>query len=201
MLNKLDITKESWPDFTDSTAFLRPACLWFLLAAQQQTFPPADNRFLGQRTVRVKALQLALRTLSAASVPPTHAFDGVLGLAGRTASQIELSSHTNCSAKQGLVLDADCCFRYRRDGHQVSLRLLSLLRGMNISPCHKKGKNAVSLLHVSDIPDLLVSCLLSFVSGYRENLYLSLSSYCQRVMSLSVRPSTHEVLDIISPPS
>jgi len=86
-------------------------------------------------------------------------------------------------------------------GHHVSLRLLSLLRGMNISPCHKKGKNAVSLLHVSDIPDLLVSCLLSFVSGYRENLYLSLSSHCQRVMSLSVKPSTHEVLDIISPPS
>ncbi len=65
----------------------------------------------------------------------------------------------------------------------------------------KKGENAVSLLHVSDIPDLLVSCLLSFVSGYREILYLSLSSHCQRVMSLSVKPSTHEVLDIISPPS
>jgi len=51
--------------------------------------------FLGQRTVRVKALQLTLRTLSAALVAPTHAFDVVLGLAGRTASQIELSSHTN----------------------------------------------------------------------------------------------------------
>jgi len=29
------------------------------------------------------------------------------GLAGRTASQIELSSNTNCSAKQALVLDTD----------------------------------------------------------------------------------------------
>ncbi len=63
--------------------------------------------FLGQRTVRVKAQQPALLTLSAASVPNTHAFDGVLGLAGRTASQIELSSHTNSSAKQALVLDSD----------------------------------------------------------------------------------------------
>ncbi len=88
----------------NSTALLRPACLWLLLAAQQQTRPPD---FLGQRTVRVKALQLALRTLSAALVPPTHAFDRVLGLPDRTASQIELSSHTNCSAKQGLVLDTD----------------------------------------------------------------------------------------------
>ena len=67
----------------------------------------ADNRFLGQRTVRVKALQLALRTFSAALVPPTHAFDGVLGLADRTANMIELSSHTSCSAKQGLVLDTN----------------------------------------------------------------------------------------------
>jgi len=55
--------------------------------------PSADNRFL--------------RTISAALVPPIHAFDGLLGLPGRTASQIELSSHTNCSAKQGLVLDTD----------------------------------------------------------------------------------------------
>ena len=31
-----------------------------------------------------------LRTISAALVPPIHAFDGLLGLAGRTASQIEL---------------------------------------------------------------------------------------------------------------
>jgi hypothetical protein len=63
--------------------------------------------FLGQCTVRVKALQLALRTTSAALVPRTHAFDGVLGLPGRTAKQIALSSswHTNCSAKQGLVLE------------------------------------------------------------------------------------------------
>ena len=69
--------------------------------------PLLTTGFLGQRTVRVKALQLALRTISAALVPPTHAFDGSLGLPGRTASQIELSSHTNCSAKQGLVLDTD----------------------------------------------------------------------------------------------
>ncbi len=112
LLHKLDNTTESWPDFTDKTALLRPACLWVLLAAQQQNFPPADNRFLSQRKVRVKALQLALRTFSAALVPPTYAFDGVLGLAGRTASQIELSSHTNCSAKQGLLLDTTTvCFR------------------------------------------------------------------------------------------
>jgi len=109
VIYKLDTKKESWPVFTDSTALLRPACLWVLLAAQQQTCPPAEIQTdcLGQRTVRVKALQLALRTLSAALVPPTHAFDGVLDLAGRTASQIEMSSHTNCSAKQGLVLDTD----------------------------------------------------------------------------------------------
>jgi len=69
--------------------------------------PLLTTDFLGQRTVRVKALQLALRTISAATVPPTHAFDGVLGLPDRTASQVELSSHTNCCAKQGLVLDTD----------------------------------------------------------------------------------------------
>ncbi len=84
-----------------------PACLWLWLAAVQQTCPLLTTGFLGQRTVRVKALQLALRTISAALVPPIHAFDGLLGLPGRTASQIELSSHTNCSAKQGLVLDTD----------------------------------------------------------------------------------------------
>ncbi|KAA6421309.1 MAG: hypothetical protein FRX49_08795 [Trebouxia sp. A1-2] len=39
--------------------------------------------------------QLALRTLSAALVPPTHMFDGVLGLPDRTASQVELLSHTD----------------------------------------------------------------------------------------------------------
>ncbi len=53
--------------------------------------------FLGQRTVRVKALQLARRTISAALIPPAHTFDGVLGLTCRTASQVELSSHTNRS--------------------------------------------------------------------------------------------------------
>ena len=102
----MDTTKESWPVFTDSTALLRLACLWLWLAAVQQTCPLLTG-FLGQRTVRVKALQLALRTISAALVSPAHAFDGLLGLPGRTASQIELSSHTNCSAKQGLVLDTD----------------------------------------------------------------------------------------------
>jgi len=67
----------------------------------QQTCPLLTTGFLGQRTVRVKALQLALRTMSAALVPPIHAFDGLLGLLGRTARQIELSSHTNCSARTG----------------------------------------------------------------------------------------------------
>ena len=72
--------------------------------------PSADNRF--PRSTHSQGhssdpLQLALRTMSAALVPPIHAFDGLLRLPGRTASQIELSSHTNCSAKQGLVLDPD----------------------------------------------------------------------------------------------
>ncbi len=61
--------------------------------------------FLGQRAVRVKALQLALWTMSAALVPPTYTFDGVLNLPGRIASQVELSPHTKCSAEQGLVLE------------------------------------------------------------------------------------------------
>ena len=61
--------------------------------------------FLGQRTVRVKALQIARRTVSAALIAPAHKFDGVLGLSDRTASQVELSSHTDRSAKQGPVLD------------------------------------------------------------------------------------------------
>ncbi len=87
--------------FFYSTALLRPARLWLHSSKFALLL---TTGFLGQRTVRVKALQLALRTISAALVPPTHAFDSVLG---RTASQIELSSHTNCSAKQGLVLDTD----------------------------------------------------------------------------------------------
>ena len=62
--------------------------------------------FLGQRTDRVKVLQLARRTIFAALIPPAHTFDGVSGLSGRTARQVELSSHTNRAAKQGLVLDA-----------------------------------------------------------------------------------------------
>ena len=55
----------------------------------QQSCPPADNR-LGPRTVRVLALQLVLWTVCAGLVPPIHDFDGVLGLTGRTASQVEL---------------------------------------------------------------------------------------------------------------
>ena len=39
------------PVFTDSTALLKPAYLWLLLAAVQQTCPPAD---LGKRKVRFK---------------------------------------------------------------------------------------------------------------------------------------------------
>ena len=61
--------------------------------------------FLGQSTVRVNALQLALQTISGATVPSTHAYDSVLGLPGRTASQVTLSSHT--SAGQALLLDTD----------------------------------------------------------------------------------------------
>ena len=56
--------------------------------------------FLGQSTLRVNALQLALQTVSGATIPSTHAHDGLLGRPGRTASQITLSSHTNCSAGQ-----------------------------------------------------------------------------------------------------
>ena len=77
--------------------------------------------FLGQRAVRVKALQLALRTISAALTPPTHALNGVLGLRGRTASQIELSSHTNRSAKQGLV-----CIHVSDDHRTVVLFVTSV---------------------------------------------------------------------------
>ncbi len=86
--------------------------------------------FLGQRTVRLQALQLALRTMSAALVPPTHAFDGVLGPPGRTASQIELSSHTNCSAKHGLVFDGDIMRQYAMSAGSVIAKLcLSVLQG------------------------------------------------------------------------
>jgi len=46
--------------FERNTALLRPACLWLWLAAVQQTCPLLTTGFLGQRTVRVKALQLAL---------------------------------------------------------------------------------------------------------------------------------------------
>ena len=63
--------------------------------------------FLGQRTVRVKALQIARRTISAALIALAHKFDGKLGLSGRTASQVELSSHTDRSAKQGPVLEEE----------------------------------------------------------------------------------------------
>ncbi len=57
----------------DTTAFLRPACLWLLLAAKQQSCPPADNRFpRSTQKSKVCRLQLALRTLSAALVPTTR---------------------------------------------------------------------------------------------------------------------------------
>ncbi len=106
MLHRLDTTNESWPVFTDSTALLRPAGLWLLHSKLALLL---TTGFLGQRILRVKALQLALRAISTAPVPPTHAFDGVLECTrlSLTASQIELSSHSNCSAKPGLVLDTD----------------------------------------------------------------------------------------------
>ena len=63
--------------------------------------------FLGQSTVRVDALQLALQTRSGATVPSTHAYHGLLRLRGRTAGQFTLSSRTNCSAGQPLLLDTD----------------------------------------------------------------------------------------------
>ena len=72
----------------------------FSLLHSSKTALLLTTDFPSQRTVRVKALQLVLQTFSAALIPPTHAFDGVLGLAGRTASQIELSSYTNCSASK-----------------------------------------------------------------------------------------------------
>ena len=51
------------------------------------------NFFLGQRTVRVKALQQALRT-SSPPVSFTSEYNGLLGLPERTASQVDLSSPT-----------------------------------------------------------------------------------------------------------
>ena len=36
-----------------------------------------------------------------------HAYDGMLGLFGRTGSQMTLLQHTGCSAKQTPVLDTD----------------------------------------------------------------------------------------------
>jgi hypothetical protein len=60
---------------------------------------------LGHCTVRL--LQLALQTLPAAALPPTYAYADVLSLPGSNTSQIELSSHSNFSAVQTLVLDTD----------------------------------------------------------------------------------------------
>ena len=59
--------------------------------------------FLGQSTVRVNALQLALQTVSGATVLSIH--DGLLGWSDRTASQVTLASRTNCFAGQALLLD------------------------------------------------------------------------------------------------
>ena len=70
--------------------------------------------FLGQHTVKGKALQLVLRTLSAALVPLTHAFDGELDLAGRTASQTDAVVATVLLGKDwfGCSLHhADFCLR------------------------------------------------------------------------------------------
>ncbi len=59
LLHKLDTTTEGWPDFTDSTGLLRPACLWSLLAAQLQTLQWSSkvciqHQSLLSRTVRVR---------------------------------------------------------------------------------------------------------------------------------------------------
>ncbi len=98
--SQTDTTEESWPIFTDSTALLRLACLWLSPAAVQQTCPAADIRFSRSTHSQGQSfkanLQLALQKISAALIPPAHAFDGVPP--GRTASQIELSLHTNYSA-------------------------------------------------------------------------------------------------------
>ena len=42
--------------------------------------------FLGQSTVRVNALQLALQTVSGATILSIHGYDGLLGWSDRTAS-------------------------------------------------------------------------------------------------------------------
>ena len=63
--------------------------------------------FLGQSTVRVNALQLALQTISGATVPSTHARDGLVVQPGRTAGQVTVSSRTDCCAGQALLLDTD----------------------------------------------------------------------------------------------
>jgi hypothetical protein len=127
---KLDTTKKA-DHFTDCSVLLMPGCSRLLLAAVPQTCPPADKRLPSSTYSQSKALQLALWTISAALLPPTHAYDGVLDLPGRTASQMDLSSHMNCPAEQTLVLDTDVCrpritcrvpdpynrFQYRLYGH------------------------------------------------------------------------------------
>ncbi len=94
--------------FSQTALFFRGLVAYvFCLLLCSNLAPLLTTNFLGQRTVRVKALQLALQTISAALVPPTHMYNGVLGLPGRTASHIELSLHMNRSAEHGLLLDTD----------------------------------------------------------------------------------------------
>ena len=50
-----------------------------------------------------------MHATTCATVPSTHAYDDLLGLPGRTASQVTTSSRTNRSAGQALFLDTDFC--------------------------------------------------------------------------------------------
>ena len=103
----MNIRRESWPIFTYSTGLKRPGCLCLSLAAVQQVGTLMTVGFLGQSTARVNALQLALQTVSGATVLSIHAYDGLLDWSDRTASQVTLASRTNCFAGQALLLETD----------------------------------------------------------------------------------------------
>jgi len=81
------------------------ACLPMALACCcAANLPSADNRF--PRSTHSQGQSSAASAMDdICRTGPTYT--RVRWLPGRTASQIELSSHTNCSAKQGLVLDTD----------------------------------------------------------------------------------------------
>jgi hypothetical protein len=81
------------------------ACLPMALACCcAANLPSADNRF-PRSTHSQGQSSAASATDDICCTGPTYT--RVRWFTRPTASQIELSSHTNCSAKQGVVLDAD----------------------------------------------------------------------------------------------